>query len=208
MTTPTPYICATSVKGIYQGEAFVNVFHFMRNDQADMTTTDLAAIHGILDDASTDNDALLHMYASLDSGLNISQLYSRTITPSAPVELASSVNLSGTSGGADILPMTALYVKWSTLIADRRHRGRSFFTGLNSGMWQTADTDYLDTTFAATFQTKVNEFVAAWDANATYDFIVYSRAEADDNVLFPYSPIAGGAVQSRLGLQRRRSPGR
>lgn len=203
-----PDIANVVASGIYNGEPFVNVFHFRKADGSDMTVGNLATLHGILDDAAADVDALAHMYQRFDSNLLVNKLYSKTYSEFAPVELSTAVSIAGTSVGSDAQPMLACMVKWSTLVADRRFRGRTYFSGINTGHWDTTDVDQLASSFVTDFQTKVNAFVTAWSTHATFEFGVFSRTSELEAPTSGWSEIQAGAVQSRIGIQKRRSPGR
>jgi len=208
MTTTTPHACSVAASGLYNGEPFVNVFHFFRLDEAPMTVSDLQAIAGILDDASTDNDALAHLYQRFDSNLLVNRLYLRTLSEAAPVEFSAAVSIAGTSAGSDAQPLLACLTKWSTDLAIRSARGRTYWSGINTSHWDSTDVDILASTFVSDFQTKVNDFVTAWHANATYRFGIYSRRIAELNQTPTIREVLAGSVQSRLSIQKRRSPGR
>lgn len=203
-----PDIATVVATGTYNGEAFANVFHFRKADGTDMTVPNLAVLHSILDDAAADTDALAHLYQRFDTGLLVNRLYSKTYSEFNPVELSSAVAIAGTSAGSDAQPMLSCMVKWSTLVADRRFRGRTFFSGLNVGHWDATDVDQLASTFVSDFQTKVTAFASAWVGNGTFEFGVFSRTSELEVPTSGWSEIQAGAVQSRISIQKRRSPGR
>jgi hypothetical protein len=208
MTTSSPEICRTALSGLYNGEPFVNVVHFGRVDFADMTVADLSAIHSILDDAAADNDSWRHIINNVDADVNVNNIYSRTLDDVAPVELSSTVALPGGTSGQDAQPLLAILVKLTTGLANRTSRGRLYLTGVNTGMWATGDSDVLQAPTLSAIQTAMDEFLAAWKANATYQWVVYSRKLAGLNFVAPYREVDGAAVQPRFALQTRRSPRR
>lgn len=208
MTTDVPEACSVAMKATFQGEEVVNVFNMFKRDLTPMTVANLTTIHTALKDTAANSLAWLKWASRLDTGYVCSEIYSRTHSTTAPVELHTSVNLVGTSGGNDLLPMTCFLVKFTTSLADRRARGRMYVSGLNVGMWNTTDTDYLDSTWQAGTETPLDAWVAAWKAHATFGLCVFSRKTQEEGGPTPYEEIQAAAIQSRLALQRRRSPGR
>lgn len=198
------WIARVAIEGTFNSERFVNVMHFCKTTTDFFTDAELETLLGILDDASTDNDALLHIYSVLDSGLLIDTLTATTLSTTAPLQRAASVSLAGTSGGTDYPPMCSATVKWSTSIASRQTRGRTFFTGLNGGMIGSSNSDRLDTTWAASLATKANEFAAAWVASSTFKFVVLSETRRQAGALVPVEEVTSASVNPLVTVQRRR----
>lgn len=208
MPTSSPEVCRTALSGTYQGEEFVNVLHFFKRDGTALTTVDLAAIHGILDDPATDDDAWLNIWQTMDANAVVTQIHSRTLSTDTPVELISTVSLAGVTAGADALPLLAIMLKWTSLYATRRSRGRTYLTGLNASHWDATDTDQVASSIQAALNINAGQFVTAWGLNATYGFCIYSRADAEALEVTPYNEVKGASVSPQVAIQKRRSPGR
>lgn len=204
MTTDLPHIVRVTVEGTYNAEPWVNVYHFWFRAGTAPTTADLTALLGILDDASADNDSLLHFYNAMDSGVNINTLTATTLDLQTPLQVAATVNLNGTSVGNDLPPMLSVVVQWRTAIANRRSRGRTYLTGLNAGMILSTNADRVDTALTAALSTACNQFVAAWVANATWGLIVLSQTEREADIPAPYEEVLTAAINPLVCVQRRR----
>lgn len=208
MTTSRPDVCQTALKGTYQGEEFVNVLHFFKVDGTDLTAADLTAIHGILDDAPADTDAWRHIWQDMDSNAVVTEIHSRTMSTTAPIEVISTVSLAGGSAGADALPMLAAMLKWTGPFATRRSRGRTYLTGLTTSHWDASDTDQLSAATLAALAGHAEAFQNAWQANATYGFCIWSRQDALENNPTPVYEVRGGSCAAQIAIQTRRSPNR
>lgn len=204
MPTDLPHVARVAIEGTFNSERFVNVMHFLNLSLAPITDAELGVLLGILDDASTDNDALLHLYSIFDSGVLIDTITATTLSNDAPVQRAATVALAGTSGGNDMPPMLAATVKWSTSVANRRSRGRTFFCGLNVGMVQTANSDRLDTTWAASLAARATDWVNAWVASSTWAFIILSETERQADFAVPFEEVTSASVNPLVTVQRRR----
>lgn len=203
MPTDLPQVARVTLSGTYNGEKFANVLHFVKRDATDITASNLAALHGVLDDPAADNDAWLHILQRMDTAATVDTISSISLANTSPVALTSTVSLSGSSGGTDAPPLLAVVVKWTTQVATRRTRGRTYLPGVNTGMFQ-SDADRLDTTFAANVATSAADFVTAWLANVTWAFIILSDTARQANDPIPFEEVVGSSVNPLFGVQRRR----
>jgi hypothetical protein len=99
-------------------------------------------------------------------------------------------------------------VKWSTTLATRRGRGRTYFCGLNAGHFDTTDKDSIASSVVTNMQTRATAWIGAWISDPTWAFVVYSYAGAAEDEVRPYSVVSGASAQTRVAIQKRRSPGR
>lgn len=205
MATDLPQIVECSLRGSWQGERFVNVLHFEHGGGAAILA-DLIALEALLAGAVGVNTSVLHYFTAMDTGAVIDTIYLKNLSNSAPIELQTTVSLAGSSGGTDMPAWIALAAKFTTILANRRGRGRIYLPGLNTGMVTAADPDHIDPTFAASVATKLNDFVAAWIANATWAFVVLSRKDRAANVATPYREVEAASVLARTSHQLRRRP--
>lgn len=203
--TDAPAVCSTTFSGTFNGEVVKNVLAFARADAASLSLSDLTAIHGILDDAATTDGSWTNIIENMDAGLNYNEIYSRTWSESAPIELRTTVNLNGTGTSEhDAPPMLSVLVKWTTLIATRKFRGRTYLPGMNTAMIDATDSDRLTSTNRTNIQTACNQFATYWSSHATYRFVVFSRKNADAVTLPYYSAVQAGSVWPLISTQKRR----
>jgi hypothetical protein len=204
MPTDLPSVVRLTVEGAFDAERFVNVMHFRKVDGTAFSVTDIDALLDILEAATTDNRALLHIYDNLDAGLVIDTLTAKTLDSTTPIEEVRGVTLAGTEVGNNAPPMLAALVRWSTAIATRSARGRTYFTGLNTPMISTSNADQLDSTYRTQLQTAVAEFANAWFVDGDFEFIVLSQKGRLANEPAPYHQVQSGSVEASIALQRRR----
>lgn len=204
MPTDLPWVAKLEVEGTYESERFVNVMHFSKTVTDPFTDAELATLLGILDDASTDTDSLAHIYSILDSGLLVDTLTLTSLSNDAPIQRSATVAIAGTSGGSNMPPMCSATVKWSTSIANRQSRGRTFFTGLNTGMMSASNADRLDTTWSASLATRASAFATAWAASTSFAFVILSAKQRQLNALVPVNEVTSASVNPLITVQRRR----
>lgn len=206
MTVDRSDILRISASGVFQAEPFVNVFHFRLDAGGAWSDTTVNDILDVLDDVAADDDAFAHMYTKMDAGLTVDTLEAVDLRAVDPVGVQRTVSIAGTSSGNDTPAMLSLVAKWETGFASRRRRGRTFFSGINVGMWNSSDPDRLDSTFAAGVLTNLTEFVDAWVANTDYSFVVFSRSAEEETPGTGDKTVLTAAVNPILGVQRRRRP--
>lgn len=208
MAINQPDVVRCAARGTFQGQQWVNVFHFQKRDESAVTASDLAALAGILDDAATDNDSLGHLYRNCDSGL-LTEAFTLTSLGSGgnvPVTRETSwVQNGGSAGANDAQAMLAIIAKWSTGIASRRARGRTFFAGVHTGMFG-SDPDYVASAQVTAFTTDWSAFVAAFMANTTWAFVVLSHVVEGAVELTEINEIISASINPTFGVQRRRRP--
>lgn len=204
MPTDLPNVARVSAEGTFDGERFVNVFHFRTLDDSPWSAVELQNLLDVLTAASTEDDSLAHLYVVMDSGLAVDTVTARTLDSTTPIEVSESVALAGGWTGANGPPMLALVVKWSSAVATRSARGRTYFCGVSANMISAANSDRFDSTFLADMVTNAAEFAAAWAANVDWSFTVLSEKGRQANQPAPYHDILSSSVNSTIAIQRRR----
>lgn len=207
MAVDQPAICQVAVNGTYQGETFVNVLHFARKDQADLNVGDLVSISNLLISTGADSRSLKKLYVPMDAGLVLSGIKAVSLSESAPLSVSTATAIAGTSVGNDYPAMTAVVAKWSTGYASKRAQGRTYIPGLNVGFVQTADPDRFDSAWVVSRAADYQAFAGGWTADATYDFIIYSRENAEEfPAVFAGYPVLTAGCNPLVAIQRRRRP--
>lgn len=208
MAVNEPDIVRLAVEGTYQGQLWVNVFHFHKADNTAVTASDLNSLAAILDDAATDNDALAHLYTQMDAGLLTTRMVLTSLGSggNVPVQKEQSITISGLSaGGSDAQAMLSIVVKWGTGIASRRSRGRTFLSGINTSM-QGTDPDYVGTTTSSAIGLAAQQWADAWAANTTWEFGVFSHVVDGAVETTQFAEIINASVNPVFAVQRRRRP--
>lgn len=203
MAIDFPDVARCAMSGTYNGRPWVNVVHIQKRDLSAITVANAATIAGLLDGVSGVATSWASILTRMDSGLSMDLVHVRTLAETAPVEASATTSRAGGSGGTDAPPLLAVMVKWATSIATGQARGRQYFAGVNTGMFQ-ADSDRMDPTFQANVQTSVDAFIAAWAANATYAFVVFSRKGAETLSGPTVTEIKSASVDPLFRIQRRR----
>lgn len=204
MPTDLPDVARVAIEGSFNSERFVNVMHFRSATLSPLDGTDLAALVGILDDAASDDDSLLNIYSLMDAGLNIDTITATSLDTTTPAQFTAGVNLNGTAIGGDLPPMLSVCLSWKSAIANRKYRGRTFLTGLHSGFINSTNSDRLVSTFVSDMTTALSQWVAAWQANTDWRFIILSETDRQANVAAPYEAVTSGTVNPLVCVQRRR----
>lgn len=207
MPTDCPEIVRLTVKGTYDGEQCVNVFHFWKRDDTAVTNSDLSSLLAILDDAATDADSLAKFYNNQDEALSVTSAYFRTLSNAQPRELLGVVNAPGTATGTGGPPMLSCLIKWGTDVATRSGRGRTYLPGITVGTISTTDADQFTSAYRTAIGNMVNAWVGAWMANATWGFVVLSDKDRQANLASPYREVLSGSVDPIIRIQRRRRQG-
>lgn len=204
MPTSLPEIARVEFSGTFDGEAFMNVMHFVKDPAAAFTEADLFGLLTLLAGANTVQTSLAHIYQTMDSELLINRIYGRTLSNTVPIESEVGATVVGTSVGANAPPMLAALIRWNTTIASRRSRGRTYLCGINVGMIAATDADRLVVTTQGSLTTRATAFAAAYVSNPTYSLVVLSNVERDADVPIPYKTVLSGVCQPRFAVQRRR----
>lgn len=74
-------------------------------------------------------------------------------------------------------PQVAVVLSWRTLIGGRQNRGRTYLPGIPNNV--VGDDGRLTEAARIAFQTAGNDFIAVLEADADYEFVVYSRPTYD-----------------------------
>lgn len=207
MAVDTPIVCETVVTGTFQGETFLNVFHFARKDEAPLTAVDLAAINTLLTSTGADARSLKKLYTAMDAGLVLSKVKSTSLDEQEPVTHEVATAIAGTSVGNDYPAMTAVVAKWSTGLASKRFQGRTYISGLNVGFVQVADPDRFDAAWQVSRAADYQAFASGWAADATYDFIIFSKTAFEESPSGTWAyPVVSASINPLVAIQRRRRP--
>lgn len=204
MATDLPYVVRAEIEGSFESERWVNVMHFARVGLTTVTLADLQSLAGILDDAATDNDSLAHIYQTMDTQLTVDTLTLTSLSNASPVQYTTALAIAGTSSGANVPPMLAAVVKWSSAVATRSGRGRTFLSGLNTGFISSSNADRLASTVITDLTTRATDWVGAWDASAVWAFGVLSEKQRQENASFPFRDVVSATVNPLICVQRRR----
>lgn len=204
MATDLPNVARVVAEGTFDAERFVNVFHFRKRDDTAFSASDLGTLLATLSAVSTADDSLAHLYIVMDSGLVVDTLTAKTLDSTVPIEASITVSLAGGGAGNNMPPMMCCVVKWSSAVATRSARGRTYFCGLSVGNVSTSNSDRLESTFLSDMNTNAGEFVTAWQADPTYAFTVLSEKGRQADQPAPYHDIQAASVNPTIAIQRRR----
>lgn len=200
-------VCESVITGSFQGETFINVLHFARKDEVPLGTADLAAINALLISTGSDARSLKKLYTAMDAGLVLSKVKTTSLSEDAPLTNEVTTAIAGTSVGNDYPSMTAVVAKWGTGLASKRYQGRTYIGGINVGFVQTADPDRFDSAWTVSRAADYAAFAAGWTADATYDFVIFSRTDAEENPgAISWAPVTGASINPLVAVQRRRRP--
>jgi hypothetical protein len=198
-------IASVALSGAYAGRPFVNVLHFRKRDLTDFSLANLAALEALLAGASGTNTSILHFWQSLDAQCIIDTIKLRTDQRAFPKEYVAAVTLAGSSVNSDLMPTLAILAKFSSAYATRRFRGRLYLPGVNDGMIDSANGGIFSAALRTTLATRLTEFLTAWAGHATYEFVIYSRLnDEEDTVVSPAVEVLGANVMKQFAIQRRR----
>lgn len=207
MAVDEPRVAESVVTGTFQGETWINVFHFTRKDAVPIGSGDCAAINTLLVSTGSDARSLKKLYTPMDAGLVLSKVKTTSLSEAAPLTAEVTTSIAGTSVGNDYPAMTAVVAKWSTGLASKRFQGRTYISGLNVGFVQVADPDRFDSAWAVSRAADYAAFAAGWVADATYDFVVFSRTYAEENPGdVSWAQVIAASVNPLVCIQRRRRP--
>lgn len=208
MPTDLPQVARVSIEGDFDAEAFVNVMHFIKKDGLPMDQTDLLSLFTKLTGTAASNLSLASLYESMATGLTIRRLYAKTLATTLPIEREATTTIVGTTVGTNAPPMLATLIRWYTSVATRNFRGRNYLSGVRTVMINAANADLFSDVHVAAVAADASDWVAAWAADATFDFIVLSNTLRDANVATPWAVVASAAVEPLICVQRRRrAPG-
>lgn len=204
MATDLPYVARVSVEGDYDAENFVNVMHFAKKDGLPFDQTDLLNLFTKLTGTAASNLSLASLYESMATGLTIRRLYAKTLSNTLPIEREATTTIVGTTVGTNAPPMLASLIRWYTSIASRSFRGRTYLTGVRTSMINAANADLFSDAHVALLASDAADWVTAWLADATFNFIILSNKLRAQDQPTPWDTVESSAVESLICVQRRR----
>lgn len=119
---------------------------------------------------------------------------------SAEIEGAVALNISGSNVGSSIPINGAVLVRKSTGLAGRENRGRFFMPPFGLDESDVDQAGYIDSAAVATTQTKVDDWLTAFEASTAGNEMVLFHS---DPLLAP-TVITAFEVDNRIATQRRR----
>lgn len=195
-------VARLAVSGSYEGEPWVNVFHLW--DPAMTNPVDGTNLTNLRDDLNTSGAGgtgrtfYQGIYSLMDSGLVATGFVLESYNGPNSLQLSGSISVGGTSGGTNIAPFNSLLVKWSDGTINRHFKGRTYISGLNNGMTDSANTDQIDGTFRASIATRMSQVLAGVFAQSGFSLAVFSRELAEASL------IITATVDETVAIQRRR----
>jgi len=195
-------VARLAVSGTYENEPWVNVFHFWDLDAvAPVSPVELIALQADLNTSGAGGTARTFfqgIYSLMDSGLVATAYTLESYDGPSSSQLVGAISVGGTSGGTNIAPFNAALIKWSNGTIDRHFKGRTYLSGLNNGMTDTANTDQLDGTFRGNLATRMQQVVNGVIATTDFAMCVFSRELAEPGL------ITNITVDETVAIQRRR----
>lgn len=190
------------------GQIVVNTYGFECLD----ATSSFAALAG---DLATAANGLTKVMSIMRTDITTLDITVRAVEPSTPAAyvyttppLPAGAVTVGSAG--DLLPPQAAWVvKWSTGLAGRSYRGRTYFSGLSeglqaSGVWTSANVTFMDTNLTA-FLARYRKTAGV---NGDWGLVVISRV--NNGVVRPTpigTEITGFTSRTIVYTQRRRTVG-
>lgn len=189
--------------GTYEGQTFVNTFHWQKRDHSAISPSDLTALHTGLVATSygpaTNKTFFSAFYRNCDSDLSVTTVIYRGVTGAGSPELTRTVTSHGDATGTNAAAMLSLVVRYSTGLSGRANRGRNFLSGVNTGMFGT-DPDYLDSALASGLAANVSDAIVHAEGLVEFDGVVYSKKNEEAH------QIIGVSTNPMFCVQRRRRP--
>lgn len=205
MATDLPQIARVSCEGTFNAERFVNVLHFQFIDVSPPTQSDLTDLLDILCAASSNQDSVGHLYNVMDAQLLVDTVTATTLDLTTPIQEIRTTSIAGASVGADMPPMLSIVVRWGTPVANRRSRGRTYFTGINTNFVDSTNSDRVTALRLSEMNTKATEFMNTWRLSTSlWRFVILSETARREDVPTPYSEVSSASVNPLLCVQRRR----